>query len=579
MKIKKIYIKNFRSIKELSFTFPEKGFLVLVGPNNAGKSNILRAINALLGDTWFTTDRLEIYDYYCRNSNNGIEIRIEFDNGYQVCFDMNNKFPKYIDDIGNTIYGTRGNIKEDFPCTYLDASRNLSREMEFRTWTLMGKISKSFSKAINKSKEDLLKEKFNEIMDIFNGVENFVSFKTDFVRYFDEMQVNSSYQLKVDFKAFTPSNYFKTINILASDPNLSDKFDIELDELGEGSRNTVLLALLRSYAKNFRNDAQGIIAVEEPEIFMHPQARRHLYNIFWEIVESSNMQIILTTHSSTFVRTEDFDTIGKVYKVYDENKKLNTKVKLVNKDELVDFCIKTGVPAEKTGDNIFDFYRTTSNYKLNEGFFARFLVLVEGETEELALPVYLKQAGVDCDLLGVSIIAVNGKNQIPKYWRLFYKFDIPMLVLFDNDNSKGKENSNKNLAKCFSCSIEDILNDIDIYKIIEVSDCPIEPTFKQKIMILERDFETAIRKDWIRQIGSDEDINNYEKEAKAFIKPIENGNKGQIARFIARKLVNDFAFVPEFVEKIRDIILSAFKEMENIVEENFETEEYEELPF
>jgi len=98
-------------------------------------------------------------------------------------------------------------------------------------------------------------------------------------------------------------------------------------------------------------------------------------------------------------------------------------------------------------------------------------------------------------------------------------------------------------------------------------------------MILERDFETAIKKDWIRQIGSDEDINNYEKEAKAFIKPIENGNKGQIARFIARKLVNDFAFVPEFVEKIRDIILSAFKEMENIVEESFETEDYEELPF
>ncbi|MEW6655246.1 MAG: AAA family ATPase, partial [Bacteroidota bacterium] len=115
--------------------------------------------------------------------------------------------------------------------------------------------------------------------------------KTHFVRYFAEMQVNSSYQLKVDFKPFTPSNYFKTINILASDPNLSDEFDIELDELGEGSRNTILLALLRSYAKNFRNDAQGIIAIEEPEIFMHPQARRHIYNIFWEIVENSNMQI------------------------------------------------------------------------------------------------------------------------------------------------------------------------------------------------------------------------------------------------------------------------------------------------
>lgn len=249
-----------------------------MGSNNAGKSNILRAIDALLGDSWFTTDKLEIYDHYCRNRNNDIEIRVEFDTGYQVCFDMNNKMPRYLDDFGRTIYGNKGNVKEDFPCTYLDASRNLSREMEFRNWTLMGKISKSFSKAINKSKEDLLKEKFNEIMDIFNGVENFVSFKIDFVRYFDEMQVNSSYQLKVDFKPFTPSNYFKTINILASDPNLSDKFDIELDELGEGSRNTVLLALLRSYAKNFRNDAQGIISVEEPEIFIRDFAGLPLKN-------------------------------------------------------------------------------------------------------------------------------------------------------------------------------------------------------------------------------------------------------------------------------------------------------------
>jgi len=566
MKIKDIYIKNFRSIKELSFTFPEKGLLVLLGPNNAGKSNILRAIDALLGDKWFTTDRLEIYDHYCRNRNNDIEIRIEFDNGYHINFDMNNKLPKYLNSFGKIIYGNQGNVKDDFPCTYLDASRNLSREMEFRSWTLMGKISKSFSTTISESEE-------------FNGVENFVSFKEDFVKFFDEMQVNSSYQLKVDFKPFTPSNYFKTINILASDPNLSDEFNIELDELGEGSRNTVLLALLRSYAKNFRNNAQGIIAIEEPEIFMHPQARRHLYNTFWEIIENSNMQIVLTTHSSTFVRTEDFDTIGKVYKVYDENNKLNTKLKLVTKDELVDFCINTGVPAEKTGDNIFDFYRTTSNYKLNEGFFARYLILVEGETEELALPVYLKQAGIDCDLLGVSVIAVHGKNQIPKYWRLFYKFDIPMLILFDNDNSKGKEKSNKNLAECFNCSIEDFLDNVDIFKLIEVSDCPFEPTFEQKIMILEKDFETAIRKNWIQQMGSDIDINKYEEEAKRFIKPIGNQNKGQISRYIAQKLVNEFAFVPDFVEEIKTIIFSSLEEKEIIMNENSEMIDIDDLPF
>lgn len=307
----------------MSFSFPEKGLLVLLGPNNAGKSNVIRTINALLGDSWFTSEKLEMYDYYCRDKNNDIEIKIEFDNGNQVKFDKDTKYPKYFDNNCKIIYGNQRDVKIEFPCTYLEASRNLSREMEFRNWILMGKMSKSFSSFISEKNQDLLKKKFNEIMAIFNTIGNFVSFKEDFVTFFHEMQVNSSYQLKVDFKPFTPSNYFKTINILASDQNLSDEFDIELDELGEGTRNTVLLALLRSYAKNFRNEAQGIIAIEEPEIFMHPQSRRHLYNIFWEIVNNSNMQIIITTHSPTFVRTEDFDTIGKVYKTLDENNKLN----------------------------------------------------------------------------------------------------------------------------------------------------------------------------------------------------------------------------------------------------------------
>ena len=43
MKIKSFNIENFRSVKKLSLEFPENGLLALVGPNNAGKSNILKA--------------------------------------------------------------------------------------------------------------------------------------------------------------------------------------------------------------------------------------------------------------------------------------------------------------------------------------------------------------------------------------------------------------------------------------------------------------------------------------------------------------------------------------------------------
>jgi putative ATP-dependent endonuclease of OLD family len=42
MKMRQLRIHNYRSIKDLTIQVPD--MLVLVGPNNSGKSNILRAI-------------------------------------------------------------------------------------------------------------------------------------------------------------------------------------------------------------------------------------------------------------------------------------------------------------------------------------------------------------------------------------------------------------------------------------------------------------------------------------------------------------------------------------------------------
>jgi len=76
----------------------------------------------------------------------------------------------------------------------------------------------------------------------------------------------------------------------------------------------MLFALIRSYAKNFKQEATGLLAIEEPEIYLHPQARRHLYKIFKEIVKDSNIQIVYTTHSPDFLSTEEFSSIGLVSK-------------------------------------------------------------------------------------------------------------------------------------------------------------------------------------------------------------------------------------------------------------------------
>jgi len=49
MYLSKVFIKNYRSIKELEVSF-KKGKNVIVGRNNSGKSNIVKAIDIVLGE-------------------------------------------------------------------------------------------------------------------------------------------------------------------------------------------------------------------------------------------------------------------------------------------------------------------------------------------------------------------------------------------------------------------------------------------------------------------------------------------------------------------------------------------------
>ena len=80
MKLQRVEIKNFRSIKDMRFTFPKSGFLVLVGANNAGKSNIIRTLNVVCGDQFFGADKVDDQDHYLRDRDNGISISLGFDN-------------------------------------------------------------------------------------------------------------------------------------------------------------------------------------------------------------------------------------------------------------------------------------------------------------------------------------------------------------------------------------------------------------------------------------------------------------------------------------------------------------------
>lgn len=74
MRLTRIRMENYRSIKSLDF---QPGMLcALVGENNAGKSNILRALNLILGEAWPSERMFSEEDFYNHDTTKDIVIEV-----------------------------------------------------------------------------------------------------------------------------------------------------------------------------------------------------------------------------------------------------------------------------------------------------------------------------------------------------------------------------------------------------------------------------------------------------------------------------------------------------------------------
>ena len=65
MRITRLEIENFRSIRSLELDLPQMG--AFVGPNSAGKSNIMLAVRKVLGQDWVSVSSFSEADVYQRD--------------------------------------------------------------------------------------------------------------------------------------------------------------------------------------------------------------------------------------------------------------------------------------------------------------------------------------------------------------------------------------------------------------------------------------------------------------------------------------------------------------------------------
>jgi putative ATP-dependent endonuclease of OLD family len=86
MHLSRLYIENYKSIEKIDLKF-EKGKNTIVGRNNSGKSNILKAIDLVLGEyspTYNKSENITDNDFFCGNTELPIFIWCEISRDLKI---------------------------------------------------------------------------------------------------------------------------------------------------------------------------------------------------------------------------------------------------------------------------------------------------------------------------------------------------------------------------------------------------------------------------------------------------------------------------------------------------------------
>lgn len=319
-----------------------------------------------------------------------------------------------------------------------------------------------------------------------------------------------------------------TLEVLLSSPKLyvDDGFRNAVENKGHGLQRAIIFTILRRYAEYMTCAPDGkkrnlILAVEEPELYMHPQAQRTIRRVFRKIAEGSD-QVLFSTHSSLLVDVAYFDEIIRMETACEQvDGKRTTKStawqlpmsKMI--EDLETRC--PGLKGTATAESMRDRYSHAYNPRRNEGFFALKIILVEGLTEEYSLPIYA-DALPNCafDPQGISVVECGGKGAMDRLFRIFNELHIPCYILFDYDDSNSDTNIIQKSKELLALAGEPQ----DAPQALFVGDC---------IACFPKKWETDLR-------AEIPDIEALTREARKELGLSDDGNKPLIARYIARKL-------------------------------------------
>lgn len=462
MRITELHIYHFKSIREIHLTEIEN-VLILVGQNSSGKTCILDAIRAVMGNYVIAPE-----DFNEKRQKIEIEAEIELDeeslqslharkivSGYK-------RYEKWLADFGNKLPSWKdGRLRFTFQASpdgdiryfdgvhknnryicqllpevfYLDSQRDIRQIQEtilmfqeddllkrMRTGCCMFDSGKPCSHCF--SCMGLIERKRPDEMNAFEA-EKLLEYKLyqmnldGFSRRVNRIfRRNSGRQEEICYELQCHANQIFQVETTVYNPNR--EYGMAVDQMGKGMRSIYILSLLEACMEE-EGKLPGLIVVEDPEIFLHPRLQKISGEILFRLSKKS--QVIFSTHSPNLLSHFNRRQIRQV--VLDEE----------------DYS----VIREKTDiSEILDDLGYTANDLLN----VNFVFFVEGKQDKSRLPLLLEKYYSEiCDEQGrlsrVAIITTNSCTNIKTYANLKYMNQVyiqdQFLMIRDGDGKDPEE--------------------------------------------------------------------------------------------------------------------------------------------